>query len=274
MNELQPYHTPWLDAFFRGMAFFDSPTFFFVLIPLLWLCVNWKTGVRIFYIVFVSNVLNTALKALFTLPRPCDLEPHLGLIPIGGYGFPSGAAQTAVFLPSLLILYWRSVWRWPLGVLFFAALSISRIYLGVHFFTDILGGWLVGIGIVLLYVYVFPIVEKIATRPIVMAGGVLLPLCISYALPQTMLACSVAVGIPIGLYLTSLSVPFPRPPQSSKDVIIRACIAIGGTFGSMALIRVFHLPTFGHVFSIRYFMLGLYLAYVAHILCTFHKNRA
>ena len=89
----------------------------------------------------------SAVKELLARPRP-DLFPYL-IIDSGSY--PSGhAANSAVVLLMIAVL----VRRRSAGLAALAAtiaIGISRIYLGVHWPSDVLAGWLFGIGWVALF---------------------------------------------------------------------------------------------------------------------------
>jgi hypothetical protein len=93
---------------------------------------------------FLSGYLNHALKQLLAQPRPYDLAPGINLVPEYGYGLPSGHAQGAVVTWGLLAWHARRRWAWAAAAALMLAIGASRVYLGVHFPTDVLGGWLVG----------------------------------------------------------------------------------------------------------------------------------
>lgn len=94
-------------------------------------------------------VLNTVLKQIFQRSRP-DLK-HL--VEAGGYSFPSGHAMvSAAFYGMIGYIVWinlrhRGLPAWPAMVftpLLILAIGISRVYVGVHFASDVLAGFAAG----------------------------------------------------------------------------------------------------------------------------------
>ncbi|SCA63147.1 hypothetical protein SCG7086_AL_00030 [Chlamydiales bacterium SCGC AG-110-P3] len=136
--------SPNMDCFFRAWNFVDTADFLFLLIPFIWVGYQRKLGLQIFHGALISSMLNAILKELFQVPRPCITAPSLGVILVNGLSFPSGAAQTAIWLPGLFALYFQHRVTLAIGILFGTLLSTSRVYLGVHYPLDLLGGWIVG----------------------------------------------------------------------------------------------------------------------------------
>lgn len=145
------------DPFFILWSYVDSLGFTMLVIGVVWYLINRTIGVRLFYILILSNVVNELLKNLFHLPRPCQIDPSVGLICLKTFGFPSGGAQLAILLSGILIIECKKRLFQFLGVVFGLLLAFSRFYLGVHFFTDILGGLFVGAVMLYVYAKVFPL---------------------------------------------------------------------------------------------------------------------
>ncbi|PWK14984.1 phosphatase PAP2 family protein [Tumebacillus permanentifrigoris] len=101
-----------------------------------------------FVVVAGSAGLNQAMKLVFHRLRP-DLHR---LAEASGYSFPSGHSMSAFALYGILtFLLWRHIsTRWGraliliVGVAITLVIGLSRIYLGVHYPTDVLGGYLAG----------------------------------------------------------------------------------------------------------------------------------
>jgi membrane-associated phospholipid phosphatase len=135
----------------RLMSFLGSEYAYMILLPLVFWFIDEKRGVRLGIAVILSAWLNFTLKALFQQPRPFDLDPGVALAFEATYGLPSGHAQNALVLWVLIASWGREKWRYAAAALLILLISFSRLYLGVHFPTDIFAGWLLGIIILLIY---------------------------------------------------------------------------------------------------------------------------
>ena len=92
-----------------------------------------------------SALLNLGAKQFFQRDRPTLWE---SISPEDSFSFPSGHAMGSMTLAATLVLLaWPTRWRWPvlaLMALFAVLVGYSRVYLGVHFPSDILAGWMAG----------------------------------------------------------------------------------------------------------------------------------
>jgi undecaprenyl-diphosphatase len=93
-----------------------------------------------------SALLNLGAKPLFARDRPSLWE---SIAPEGNFSFPSGHAMGSMTLACVLVLLcWRTRLRWPVALaaaVFVVLVGLSRIYLGVHYPSDILAGWMAAI---------------------------------------------------------------------------------------------------------------------------------
>ena len=90
-----------------------------------------------------GTLLNLALKQLFAAPRP-DLLPHLDIV--NSYSFPSGhAAGNMILFGAIALLVERRAAYMVSGIIILL-IGVSRTWLGVHWPTDVLAGWIVGLG--------------------------------------------------------------------------------------------------------------------------------
>jgi len=99
--------------------------------------------------VIIATLLFFLFKAIFGRIRPIDWF----LVEETGYSFPSGHSATAVAMYGGLALIicksntpkWLKIASIMISSVFSIIIGISRIFLGVHFATDVLAGWLIGV---------------------------------------------------------------------------------------------------------------------------------
>ncbi len=151
LERIASHREPWLDPLFLFLNYLDTPYFPLILIPCVWLFFSSRWAFRLAILFPISWLINTEAKLFFDLPRPIEKIPMIAMIPIHSPGFPSGAAQTSILLGSLLIYAWKTkIAKW-IAIPYILLMSFSRLYLGVHYPTDILGGWAIGLLIFFLY---------------------------------------------------------------------------------------------------------------------------
>lgn len=103
---------------------------------------RFRDGLFFGFAVIGSAILNIVAKNHYARMRP-DL--WISLTPETTYSFPSGHAMgSATLALAIILLSWPTVWRWPAiaaSVAFVLLIGLSRVYLGVHYPSDILAGW-------------------------------------------------------------------------------------------------------------------------------------
>ena len=161
---LQQFRNPLIDSIFQVLNFFDTDYFICSLIAFIWIGFSWRWGVRFGYLMIASGLLNAAMKLAFALPRPVFFDSSLGIVKLYDYGFPSGGGQNAVLFACLMIYFWKTRWSWPLGIAYFMIISFSRIFLGVHFPMDVLGGWILGAFLFFAFIKSYRPIELFASR--------------------------------------------------------------------------------------------------------------
>ncbi len=157
---IQTIRSPALDAFFQGVTFLGNAEFYLLLAPVFIWSVNYRLGARLGILLLLSAYINQALKELFMQPRPCEPRPDVCIDQADSYGLPSGHAQNAIVFWGVIAQWIGTAWAWIAAILLMLLIGISRIYLGVHFPTDVFVGWAIGIVILGLYIVLGERVEK------------------------------------------------------------------------------------------------------------------
>jgi len=135
----------WLEAPMEFFSFLGTENFFFLVLPLIYWCVDANLGIRVGFILLTSNVVNNIFKLMFAGPRPYWVSDKV--MPYSAessFGVPSGHAQHAVGVWGIIASGVRKQWAWGVAFALAFLIGFSRWYLGVHFPHDVFVGWLLG----------------------------------------------------------------------------------------------------------------------------------
>ena len=149
---LQGLHTPFLDRAMTGVSFLGNSGWFFLLLGVLCLC--FKKTRKVGFAVLLSLgagalIGNVFIKNLVMRDRPCWIDSTVPLLIHNpeDFSFPSGHTLASFETAVSVFLYNR---RWGTVLLVLAGLiAFSRLYLFVHFPTDVLCG--MGMGILIAW---------------------------------------------------------------------------------------------------------------------------
>jgi hypothetical protein len=142
---------------FKGFTFLGDEEFFLIFLPFFYWCLDRRTGLSLLVLFLVSAYLNSAAKILADQPRPFEYDSRVkSIITASSGGFPSGHTQSAVVLWGYLAYLYRHKPVWIITGLFIIGIPLSRIYLGVHFPTDIFGGYVLGLIVLVGFLWLYP----------------------------------------------------------------------------------------------------------------------
>jgi undecaprenyl-diphosphatase len=143
--------TPALTTTMRGLSFVGSTLFLTAatILVVAWFALRkWGREAKLFTITMIgASALNTTLKLAFARPRPM---PFFDLTPPETFSFPSGhALASCCFFAGLAALLSGRVKPgrariiiWIVASIMFLLIGLSRIYLGVHYTTDVIAGFM------------------------------------------------------------------------------------------------------------------------------------
>lgn len=153
VHGIEAMRLPWLTPVMRWLTRFgDGWTLGVLSVTVAYAL--WRAGYRraALFVLCVSagvGLVDNALKLVFARERP---EASLRMVRASGYAFPSGhaMASTAVYVALAHVLCGlsrsRRWWAIPMAALLAWVVGCSRVYLNVHHPTDVLGGWVLGLG--------------------------------------------------------------------------------------------------------------------------------
>ena len=144
---MHTHASPFRDSTMRAITRWGAPPLMLAMGAIGMGVLLWRKrrGDALFFFASVvgAGLLNLAAKAVFGRVRP-DL--WLSIAPETSASFPSGHAMgTMAMAAAVVVLCWPTRARWfvlALAIVFVVSIGVSRLYLGVHFPSDVLAGWL------------------------------------------------------------------------------------------------------------------------------------
>jgi hypothetical protein len=138
-------------------TFLGYENFFFLVLPLVYWSIDARVGLQIAFILTTSNYLNAIVKMLFAAPRPYWVSAQVEPLSVEHtFGIPSGHAQNAAAIWGVMAASAQRVgkrWAWVAALVLTFLIGFSRLYLGMHFLHDVLLGWLLGIVLLILFLW-------------------------------------------------------------------------------------------------------------------------
>lgn len=176
---LQSFEFPALTAFMRFITALGYLEFFLLFLLVFLMGINYKKGFILFMVLLWTAVVTMVAKNYFALPRPFHVDNTVQLLDgqlpdestvtfskkgaIGfwdalpndvveatrksehlEYGFPSGHTSIAIAFWGTLLCLYREKWIRGICIALMILIPFSRLYLGVHFLADVLGGLVLG----------------------------------------------------------------------------------------------------------------------------------
>ncbi|MDR3333658.1 MAG: phosphatase PAP2 family protein [Treponema sp.] len=162
---IQRIENPLLTELIKGITALGSEYFYIPVVLFMFWCIDERQGLRLGLLIILSSWVNGGCKELLRQPRPYSLDPSVGRAFEPSYGIPSGHAQLSLTFWAWVSGFWRER-LWSAAILIILVIGFTRLYLGLHFPTDLLAGWFLG-GLILLLYYGFG--KRIEAR--LAAGG-------------------------------------------------------------------------------------------------------
>jgi membrane-associated phospholipid phosphatase len=271
---MQALGGPTLDALFKAITFVGNEEFYLLLLPLVFWCIDERLGAKLIYLLLIAGFINFALKELFAQPRPFVMQPGINLVEADGYGLPSGHSQLAVVIWGALALELRKSWSWFAALGLAVLIGVSRVYLGVHFPTDVLAGWAVGALILMLVALVRPRIGgktgRLSVPPTLLLISTVVTIALLFIRSKNIVSSLAALwGFGLGQLILSRYVPHTIGGMPWKRVLRYPLGLIGMAAVYLGLKTLF--PAEGEELYllfriIRYALLGLWVGLAAPLL--------
>jgi membrane-associated phospholipid phosphatase len=269
LNSIHLFAGSWLDWLMLGLTSLGSENFYLMALPLLYWCWDRKKTLYVGAAFLVSISLNDIVKTIFLHPRPDPAKLLPGISELAARyapqspGFPSGHSQGSIAFWGTLVLFFRERAVKAALVLLILLVSYSRIYLGVHFMGDVIGGLVIGLACLAATIPVIHVTGKRyhAIHPaVVIAALLIIPIALYLFVPGDRLYADMGTisGFLIGAYLAEDRIRF-NPRNRLPYQIAKILLGIAGLaairFGLKAV-----LPDIPAAGFIRYWLIGAWVS--------------
>jgi membrane-associated phospholipid phosphatase len=151
------FESSFLDVVFAVITFIGDELFYIMFFSLMFWVYDKELAYELIYVLLISISINGSLKELFTRTRPTFEVAGVdqigkGVVEAEGYSFPSGHAQNAAMIWGSWALSLKNHKKQLILAILIILIGFSRIYLAVHFFTDVIAGWSIGL-VVAYFIY-------------------------------------------------------------------------------------------------------------------------
>ena len=228
---VQQFASPTLDHFFRSLSELGGTQAYIILLLGAYLALDARLGQRLGIFVLVGFYLNFHLKGLVGTERPFLIDPSVArtpeAVPTSGPGFPSGHAQLSLTFWGYAAWWLKRRWLWVLALLLVTLISLSRLYLGMHFLVDVVGGLVIGVVYTAAAAFAEPFWVSLrgVSKPLRAAVGFLTPLVLLLVFPPPGLEVSLIMGALAAFGSAPLLTPY-TPPKGLWQRLLVAFIGI------------------------------------------------
>jgi len=244
---IQRIENPVLTAVMKFITALGTEALYVPLILIIFWWIDEKRGLRFGILILLSAWINMFMKDLLKQPRPFNLDPSVGRAFEASYGAPSGHAQMSLCFWIPMAAWLEKVWprrrtlMWAAAIFLVLLIAFTRLYLGVHFPTDIFAGWILG-GIVLLVLFIpGPAIERFFA-----SGGVrlqnistaVMALIMSGLYPRERSLSALFLGFCLGYTLMKQRFPFSAQAEingQKPGVLVMFLRCLTG-FAGMAIV--------------------------------------
>lgn len=202
-----------------------NPEFFILFLTVYYWVVSREKGTSLLAVGLTAAAVSSGLKEAFGIPRP---PTELHLIEASHYGIPSGHALSPLLIYGAVLYTAESLTRLQKVLIGFAVvfpISVSRIFLGVHYPADTLAGWFFGAVLLALFVLY---AEMETERTLIVAVAVSAPFLILFSGVESVLfGFGGLIAVVVGWWLRTEAGSFDVSTAEGAVALVVGLVVVG-----------------------------------------------
>lgn len=237
---LQGFASPTLDLIAQSISDLGSERGYIVLLLAVYLGYDAEIGRRVGTYLLLAFTINFHLKELFGTQRPFELDASLLRSPEEdlGHAFPSGHAQAATVFWGYLAARARKAWFWVAAAVVIVLMSLTRVYLGLHYPLDVVGGIVIGAALVVAARAVDRAGRRIdVSKALLFGAGLLVPLLVNVVVPPPGDESGLLMGA-LAAFITAPLILEHQAPRAIWRKVLLVALGIVITFVILSLTSV------------------------------------
>lgn len=154
---IQSFSNTYLSYFAILCTMMGEEYFYSVILTYIFWCKNKEIGYKLGFSFLSNGIINNAVKDIFKVKRPIGTKGIFSMRTetATGYSFPSGHSQGAASFWSSLMLILKKKCIYVIGTIIIILVGLSRLYLGVHWPTDVIFGIIFGVAWTFFAIYIY-----------------------------------------------------------------------------------------------------------------------
>jgi membrane-associated phospholipid phosphatase len=275
LNAVHLFLGAWFDLFMSVITWLGDEAFYTLSLPILYWCYHKKNTIKIGVVFLLSAAINDMAKEFFQNPRPDPRALAEGVRELAlkhapkSYGFPSGHTQCTVSYFGTLFYLTKNTPVKILSIALILLIPYSRMYLGVHYLGDVIGGYL--IGCLTLFLFIPPLLladkkEININESLVAALLLVIPFVIYTLVPGNAVnkIMGVLSGFLIGVLYAEKRIDFD-PRASFVAGVLKVLIGLTIVFAIRTGLKAM-LPDIPMADFFRYWVMGFWITFGAPLI--------